>query len=358
MDAVGLVAMGQLVGHCGEQRLLGTEPPQDGLLRDVGLLRHVVQRHLVVPVLQEQLLGGVEDAPVRRLRRLGPSPHRVRALVHVAHSTMKARDPARGRVRRGGRWRRRRMTRATRRLERTRDRLRPPPPAVRRAASGASGDRVTPPWYVRRMTDLPARRGRARRARGRSRARQRGGHADGVPRRAGPGLHAAARRRGRHRARGPGHRHGHRCRAWSSRCGPSTRAPSSAPTCSSSPTGVLPARDLRVGRGHDHPGRARDVRAAAARRARAPRRGRRAGHGPLLRPHGAASCPIGLGRDGEPLYLNLEFLDGRRGAHVNISGISGVATKTTYATFLLYSLFTLAACSAPRRPTPRRSSST
>ena len=49
--------------------------------------------------------------------------------------------------------------------------------------------------------------------------------------------------------------------------------------------------------------------------------------------------PIGLGRDGEPLFANLEFLDGTRGAHVNISGISGVATKTTYATFLLYSLF-------------------
>jgi DNA helicase HerA-like ATPase len=48
---------------------------------------------------------------------------------------------------------------------------------------------------------------------------------------------------------------------------------------------------------------------------------------------------IGLGRDGEPLYANVEFLDGTRGAHVNISGISGVATKTTYATFLLYSLF-------------------
>jgi DNA helicase HerA-like ATPase len=49
--------------------------------------------------------------------------------------------------------------------------------------------------------------------------------------------------------------------------------------------------------------------------------------------------PIGLGRDGSPLYANLEFLDGTRGAHVNISGISGVATKTTYATFLLYGLF-------------------
>lgn len=49
--------------------------------------------------------------------------------------------------------------------------------------------------------------------------------------------------------------------------------------------------------------------------------------------------PAGLTRDGEPLFANLEFLDGSRGAHVNISGISGVATKTSYATFLLFSLF-------------------
>jgi DNA helicase HerA-like ATPase len=49
--------------------------------------------------------------------------------------------------------------------------------------------------------------------------------------------------------------------------------------------------------------------------------------------------PAGLSRDDEPFFLNLEFLDGSRGAHVNISGVSGVATKTTYATFLLYSVF-------------------
>ena len=49
--------------------------------------------------------------------------------------------------------------------------------------------------------------------------------------------------------------------------------------------------------------------------------------------------PAGLTRDDEPIFINLEFLDGTRGAHINISGISGVATKTTYATFLLYSLF-------------------
>jgi len=46
--------------------------------------------------------------------------------------------------------------------------------------------------------------------------------------------------------------------------------------------------------------------------------------------------PIGIGRDGEPVYLNADFLDGQRGAHVSISGISGVATKTSFATFLLY----------------------
>lgn len=49
--------------------------------------------------------------------------------------------------------------------------------------------------------------------------------------------------------------------------------------------------------------------------------------------------PIGLTRGGDPLYANLEFLDGTRGAHASISGVSGVATKTTYAMFLLYALF-------------------
>ena len=49
--------------------------------------------------------------------------------------------------------------------------------------------------------------------------------------------------------------------------------------------------------------------------------------------------PLGLARDGSTIVGNLEFLDGSKGAHVNISGISGVATKTSYATFLLYALF-------------------
>ena len=52
-----------------------------------------------------------------------------------------------------------------------------------------------------------------------------------------------------------------------------------------------------------------------------------------------ARLPAGVLRSGDPAYLNLEFMDGTRGAHVNISGISGVATKTSYALFLLYALF-------------------
>jgi DNA helicase HerA-like ATPase len=48
--------------------------------------------------------------------------------------------------------------------------------------------------------------------------------------------------------------------------------------------------------------------------------------------------PLGFSRDGQPVFLNPDFLDGTRGAHVSISGISGVATKTSFATWLLYSL--------------------
>ena len=81
------------------------------------------------------------------------------------------------------------------------------------------------------------------------------------------------------------------------------------------------------------------LRAAATRRAGQPRHRRRTGARAVLRPDGP-KLPIGTGRDGAPIYINLEFLDGTRGAHVSISGISGVATKTSYALFLLHSIFT------------------
>jgi uncharacterized protein len=53
---------------------------------------------------------------------------------------------------------------------------------------------------------------------------------------------------------------------------------------------------------------------------------------------GDAKVPVGFGRDGQPVYLNFEFVDGTRGAHVSISGVSGIATKTSFALFLLHSI--------------------
>ncbi|HUK70244.1 MAG TPA: ATP-binding protein [Streptosporangiaceae bacterium] len=53
---------------------------------------------------------------------------------------------------------------------------------------------------------------------------------------------------------------------------------------------------------------------------------------------GGAKVPVGFGRDGQPVFVNFEFLDGTRGAHVSISGVSGIATKTSFATFLLHSI--------------------
>ncbi len=59
---------------------------------------------------------------------------------------------------------------------------------------------------------------------------------------------------------------------------------------------------------------------------------------------GMDSCiPAGLMRNGDPAYLNFSFINGEKGAHVNISGISGVATKTSYALFLLHAIFNSAA---------------
>jgi len=53
---------------------------------------------------------------------------------------------------------------------------------------------------------------------------------------------------------------------------------------------------------------------------------------------GDSRVPVGFGRDGQPVYVNFEFIDGTRGAHVSISGVSGIATKTSFAMFLLHAI--------------------
>ena len=47
------------------------------------------------------------------------------------------------------------------------------------------------------------------------------------------------------------------------------------------------------------------------------------------------ALPVGLSRDGEPVWIDADFFDGTKGAHMSISGVSGVATKTSYALFFL-----------------------
>jgi uncharacterized protein len=53
---------------------------------------------------------------------------------------------------------------------------------------------------------------------------------------------------------------------------------------------------------------------------------------------GDQKVPVGFGRDGNPVFVNFEFVDGTRGAHISISGVSGIATKTSFALFLLHSI--------------------
>ena len=91
-------------------------------------------------------------------------------------------------------------------------------------------------------------------------------------------------------------------RASSPRCAPARRARASTPTCSSSPTACCPARDGRGRRGDDDARRSRGVRAAAA---RAPRCARATGDerdDALFFDQMKRELPIGLGRDGCPMY--------------------------------------------------------
>ena len=73
---------------------------------------------------------------------------------------------------------------------------------------------------------------------------------------------------------------------------------------------------------------------AAVRRARGPQRDSALYFDEM----GTAKVPVGFGRDGQPVYINFEFVDGTRGAHVSISGVSGIATKTSFALFLLHAI--------------------
>ncbi|MCD6449623.1 MAG: ATP-binding protein [Thermotogaceae bacterium] len=50
------------------------------------------------------------------------------------------------------------------------------------------------------------------------------------------------------------------------------------------------------------------------------------------------ALPVGILDNGYPAYIDLDYILGENGAHINISGQSGVASKTSYMTFLMRSL--------------------
>src|SRR5260221_4099173 len=49
---------------------------------------------------------------------------------------------------------------------------------------------------------------------------------------------------------------------------------------------------------------------------------------------GNQKVPVGFGRDGQPGFVNFEFVDGTRRAHVSISAASRIATKSSFALVL------------------------
>ncbi len=49
------------------------------------------------------------------------------------------------------------------------------------------------------------------------------------------------------------------------------------------------------------------------------------------------AIPVGIMRNGSVAYIDVRYVLGENGAHINISGQSGVAAKTSYATFLMKS---------------------
>ena len=67
-----------------------------------------------------------------------------------------------------------------------------------------------------------------------------------------------------------------------------------------------------------------------------------------------AKLPIGVDHRDEPLYLNLEFLDGTRGARTSTSAASRASRPRPPTPRSSSTPSSTRACSAPRRSTPRR----
>ena len=110
--------------------------------------------------------------------------------------------------------------------------------------------------------------------------------------------------------------------ASSARCGPATRAPASTATCSSSRTACCRPRSARPPRCRPPASSPRCSCRRCPAHAVAQGHRRRARPGAVLRRDGQAAARPGCPATTSRSSSNLDFLDGTRGAHVNISGIS------------------------------------
>ena len=112
----------------------------------------------------------------------------------------------------------------------------------------------------------------------------------------------------------------------------------------------MPAAKVRSAQRRGHARRPRDLGLARPRRDRssAPTGDERAKA--LYVDEMGRPLPIGIGRDGLPVHVDLDFFDGRKGGHMSISGISGVATKTSFALFFLRMLTASPAACWARAP--------
>ena len=125
---------------------------------------------------------------------------------------------------------------------------------------------------------------------------------------------------------------------WSPRSSPGTRAPSSAPTSSSSPTACCPRWSRRSPRSPPPA----SSRSATCRRCRARRCGAppaRSAPRRCTSTRWTARCRSGRAATALRSTSTSSSSTAPAAAHVSISGISGVATKTSFALFLLYSIF-------------------
>ncbi len=59
----------------------------------------------------------------------------------------------------------------------------------------------------------------------------------------------------------------------------------------------------------------------------------------LFADHMGRPLPVGVDARRQPVMVDVDFIDGTKGGHVNVSGISGVATKTSSLLTMLYQLF-------------------